>query len=59
MYKGRPWDGATDWKDFCKSTPHTVALSLYPATGIWSQPRERGSDLRRPQVFSAVQKLGG
>jgi len=21
-HKGSPWDGATDWKDFCKLTPY-------------------------------------
>jgi hypothetical protein len=22
MHKGSPWEGATDWKDFCKLAPH-------------------------------------
>jgi F-box-like len=28
VHKGSPWDGATDWKDFCKLTPHGQRLIL-------------------------------
>lgn len=28
VHKGNPWDGATDWKDFCKLTPHGQRLIL-------------------------------
>jgi len=24
LYKGSPWDGATDWKDFCKRSDHLL-----------------------------------
>jgi hypothetical protein len=29
MYEGSPWDGATDWKDFCKSTLGSALTNLF------------------------------
>ena len=30
VYKGSPWDGATDWKDFCESTVLQPICRLFP-----------------------------
>jgi len=32
VYEGSPWDGATDWKDFCKSTPGNALTGLFHET---------------------------
>jgi len=48
-YEGSPWDGATDWKDLCKSTPGNALTGLFHGTLPPDlSPREHGSDLRRP-----------
>jgi F-box-like len=33
VHKGSPWEGATDWKDFCKLTPHWQRLIL----ALWAR----------------------
>jgi hypothetical protein len=32
VYKGSPWDGATDWKDFCKSMPDNALTGHFYET---------------------------
>lgn len=29
VYSGSPWEGATDWKDFCESVPHLCSGALF------------------------------